>query len=122
MSRTNPPVGSMHHTYPVPRTTQLPTDAKPKYGRLFFHVAVAGMMVRGFLGLNDLAAGKHIEYQVSGQGGDTTIHLDLPLRRRSERSELMDQFGGTSRRTRCVVSVMKATMRSVDHSQGFSST
>jgi hypothetical protein len=57
----------MHHTYPVPRTTQPPTDAKPKYGRLFFHVAVAGTMVRGFLGLNDLAAGKHIENQVSGE-------------------------------------------------------
>ncbi|GFZ46314.1 hypothetical protein JCM24511_04561 [Saitozyma sp. JCM 24511] len=63
MARTDPPAASMHHTYPVPRTTQPPTDAKPKYGRLFFHVAVAGIMARGFLGLNDLAAGKHIEYQ-----------------------------------------------------------
>jgi hypothetical protein len=79
MARTDPPVGSMHHTYPVPRTTQQPIDAKPKYGRLFFHVAVAGTMVRGFLGLNDLAAGKHIEYQVSGEGCDLSSSSQVAL-------------------------------------------
>lgn len=40
--------------YPVPRTTQAPIDARPKFARLFFHAATAAVMLHSFITLGDL--------------------------------------------------------------------
>lgn len=56
---------SIHAThYPmVPKSAAEP-DPKPHYGRMFAHVAAAGVMVAGFQGLSGMAVGKVVAPQV----------------------------------------------------------